>query len=52
MAKKVLVVDDSPTVRQQVGIVLCEAGYEVIEAEHGLEGKQKIETEPDLSMVI
>ena len=52
MAKKVLVVDDSPTVRQQVGIVLREAGYEVIEAEHGLDGKEKIETQPDLCMVI
>ena len=52
MGKKVMVVDDSRTVRQQVGIVLTEAGYEVIEAADGLEGAEKIAAEKDLAMVL
>ena len=52
MATKVMVVDDSRTVRQQVGIVLREAGYEVIEAADGLEGAEKIAATPDVALVI
>jgi len=37
VTKKVLVVDDSRTVRQQVGGSLVDAGYEVVEAGDGLE---------------
>lgn len=52
MGKKVMVIDDSRTVRQQVGIVLTEAGYEVIEAADGLEGAERIALEKDLAMVL
>lgn len=52
MARKVLVVDDSRTVRQQVGIVLRDAGYDVIEAADGLEGAEKISETPDVALVI
>jgi two-component system chemotaxis response regulator CheY len=52
MAKKVMVVDDSRTVRQQLGLLLTEAGYEVIEASDGLDGVEKIAATPDLAMVI
>jgi two-component system chemotaxis response regulator CheY len=52
MAKKVLIVDDSRTVRQQLGIVLTEAGYEVVEASDGLDGAEKIAASSDLAMVI
>src|SRR5437879_3691772 len=52
MAKKVMVVDDSQTVRQQVGIVLTAAGYEVVEAADGLEGVEKIHLCKDLAMVL
>jgi two-component system, chemotaxis family, chemotaxis protein CheY len=52
MAKKVMVVDDSRTVRQQLGVLLTEAGYEVIEASDGLDGVEKIGRTPDLAMVI
>jgi two-component system chemotaxis response regulator CheY len=34
----VLIVDDSPTARLQVRVLLEEAGYQVVEADHGLEG--------------
>lgn len=43
MSATVLVVDDSATVRQQVGSALMEAGLAVIEACDGVEGKQKID---------
>ncbi len=52
MAKKVMVVDDSRTVRQQVGIVLTAAGYDVIEAADGIEGLEKVQSTDDLAMVI
>jgi two-component system chemotaxis response regulator CheY len=52
MSKKVMVIDDSRTVRQQVGLVLSEAGYEVLEAYDGLDGAEKIAATPELALVI
>ena len=52
MAKKIMIVDDSRTVRQQVGGVLTEAGYEVVNASDGLDGAEKISVANDLAMVI
>jgi len=52
MAQKILVVDDSVTVRQQVGSALSQAGFEIIEAADGQEGLSKITANPDLLMVI
>src|SRR5215471_1453464 len=52
MAKKVIVIDDSRTVRQQVSAVLTEAGYEVIEASDGIEGAETISATKDVAMVI
>jgi len=40
-AKKVLVVDDSETIRQQVGKALTGAGFTVVEAADGLEGLEQ-----------
>ena len=49
--KKVLVVDDSATVRQQVGLALTQAGYTVVEAQDGVEGLQAAGA-PGIDMVI
>ncbi len=43
MQKTALVVDDSATVRQQVGVVLTQAGYIVVEAKNGIEGIEHIQ---------
>jgi two-component system, chemotaxis family, chemotaxis protein CheY len=52
MSKKVIVVDDSKTVRDQVRGVLEGAGYQVIEAADGQEGMNQIRDNPDLCMAI
>ena len=51
MSKKILVVDDSVTVRQQVGMALQQAGYTVLEAGDGVEGLQVLD-KGGVSMVI
>jgi two-component system chemotaxis response regulator CheY len=43
MAKRILIADDSISIRKSVSFVLTEEGYEVIEAEDGLDGLKKAE---------
>ena len=43
MAKTILIVDDSASLRQVVKISLVEAGYDVIEAGNGQEGLQRLD---------
>lgn len=50
--KRILVVDDSAAVRQQVAIVLSEAGFEVVEAGDGVDGASVIATDRAIAMVI
>jgi len=52
MAAKILIVDDSATVRQQVALAMAQANFEVIEAVDGLDGKEKIEQVAGLGLVV
>jgi len=42
MAKTILVVDDSASLRRVVNLALTSAGYEIIEAGDGVEGLKKL----------
>lgn len=46
MKKRIITVDDSASVRQMVSFTLREAGYEVTEAENGLQALQKLKEAP------
>ncbi len=52
MTQRIIVIDDSDTVREQVSIVLSGAGYSVLEAEDGLQGVQTIRENPDAALAI
>jgi two-component system chemotaxis response regulator CheY len=45
VAKRILAVDDSPTMRQLVRVTLTRSGYEVMEAEDGAQGLSKATAE-------
>jgi len=49
---KVLVVDDSLMVRQQVGFALSSAGYDVIEAEDGVQALEKLAAQSGPALMV
>src|SRR5258708_4239997 len=52
MPTKVLIVDDSRSIRRSLIDLLSPSGYEVFEAEDGIDGAEAIERVPELSLVI
>ena len=50
--KKILIIDDSATVRHQVRAALLGNGFEILEAADGVEGLSTITEQPDLAAVI
>ena len=52
MDKTALVVDDSPTMRQMVAFTLTNAGFKVVEAEHGKDAVNKVVAGPKMDIVV
>jgi len=52
MSKRVLIVDDSATIRQQVRMALSQAGFDVVEAMDGEDGVSKIRADLEIVAVI
>lgn len=52
MPKKIIVIDDSETIRMQVRMVLAEAGYDIIEAEDGAKGAEAVRQNPTAVLAI
>jgi len=51
MSKRILMVEDSPSVRQMMSFTLRGAGYEVVEAHNGCEALEKFHEQP-VDMVV
>jgi two-component system, chemotaxis family, chemotaxis protein CheY len=52
MAKTILVVDDSSSVRQQVSMSLKQAGFRMAEAADGVEGLAMVDSNRNIDLVI
>lgn len=52
MSAKILVVDDDPEIREAISLVLDAKGYEVVTAEDGIDGLNKLkDAKPDLMIL-
>ena len=51
MAGKILVVDDSLTVRRMIADMLANSEWQIIEALDGNDGLEKLEANPDVSLI-
>jgi len=52
MSKTALIVDDSPTMRQMVAFTLTNAGFTVVEAEHGRDAVSKVADGSKVDIVV
>jgi two-component system, chemotaxis family, chemotaxis protein CheY len=52
MSARVMVVDDSLMVRQQVSRALKDAGFAVVEAHDGVDALAKLAVTPDIALVV
>jgi two-component system, chemotaxis family, chemotaxis protein CheY len=50
--KKILIVDDSQTVRQQVSLALVQAGFDVLEAPDGEAGVKAVVANADIAAIV
>jgi two-component system, chemotaxis family, chemotaxis protein CheY len=52
MAKHILIVDDSKTVRNLVAFIMRKEGFKVTAAEDGLDGLEKLYSEPKIDLIV
>jgi two-component system chemotaxis response regulator CheY len=52
MGKKIIVIDDSQPIREQVATTLRRAGFEILEAVDGVDGAEVIQRTPDAALAI
>ena len=52
MSKTALIADDSPTMRQMVAFTLTNAGFTVVEAEHGKDAVNKVAAAGKMDIVV
>jgi two-component system chemotaxis response regulator CheY len=52
MAKHILIVDDSKTVRNLVAFIMKKEGFRVTMAEDGLDGLEKLYSAPDVDLIV
>lgn len=52
MAKTILIVDDSASLRTVVRLALARAGYDVLEAEDGVDGLKRLDQTPKVHLII
>lgn len=52
MPRKIMVVDDSSTVRQQLEAILAKSAFEVVTAGDGLAGLQKARSRDDIDLFV
>lgn len=52
MRQKILIVDDSKTIRQQVNFTLSQAGYEIIEACDGVEAIETLKSTSGIAAIV
>ena len=52
MAKHILIVDDSKTVRNLLAFIMKKEGFKVTAAEDGLDGLEKLYSEPKIDLIV
>ncbi len=51
MARKILILDDSQSMRSLLGMTLKQMGFEVIDAEDAIDGMSKLKKNPDVELI-
>ncbi len=52
ISKKILVIDDEPSIRALIKKILSNEAYSIIEAENGVEGVDIVNVDPEIKLVI
>ncbi|PAX53099.1 hybrid sensor histidine kinase/response regulator [Brunnivagina elsteri] len=50
--KTILVVDDAISLRQTISLTLQKAGYQVVQAQHGIEAIEQLQRHPEIQMIV